>query len=76
MVIAAIMGIALLCIVLYSSVYANPLSEAPPAEEQAPEGTFAAPPETSAGHEVSPPEKASDKPPEPPAPEKIPPLNR
>jgi hypothetical protein len=73
--IAGILALIFLSVMVYRMIYI-PEEQTPVLDDQAaPPGTFAAPPETSSGHET-PPEPADAAPPAPPEAPKKPPLDR
>jgi hypothetical protein len=74
---AGILALIFLFVVSYRMFYLPDQDPTPVIDDQAaPQGTFAAPPETSSGHETPPPEPADATPPAPPEAPKKPPLDR
>jgi hypothetical protein len=75
--VAGILALIFLCVMVYRVVYVPEQDQAPVVDQQAaPDGTFAAPPETSSGHETPPPEPSDAKPASPPEAPKKAPLDR
>jgi hypothetical protein len=72
--VAGILALIFVCVVAYRMVYIPEGEAAPIVDPQAaPEGSFAAPPETSSEHETPPPAPADSQPTAPPeAPRKAP----
>jgi hypothetical protein len=75
--VAGILALIFLCVVAYRMVYV-PEAEQPAIvdPQAAPEGSFAAPPETSSEHETPPPAPADSQPAAAPEAPKKPPLDR